>query len=416
MRAFAALKPKIRFGFGWPWTRSGDLRLVLPFKRSWPAIIIMGAFCAVFCIPLFTVGGSTEFSGDGSLFDLLGNLFGASWLLGWSTGVAILGLIFLALLLGREVVIARLGTFIYRMEILAVGISAECDAAEMKNLRTGRPDEGAGTSWRGPHLVFDYKGESVEFASHIEGPAATDILTQIRAALITTVLDGPASDDAAVVAPVEASEPPHREASKPGGPPVTFTSPSTLALIFANLIPLAGAAFLGWDMGKIMILYWAESAIIGVFNLLKMAVIAKWVVVFAGPFFVGHYGGFMAIHLLFIYGFFMQNPNAGGGIPVSQVAGDFLILWPALVALFLSHALSFYLNFIGRGEYLDGTLQKQMGEPYKRIVVMHMTIIFGGFLAMALGSPLPALMLLIVLKISADARAHVRERSAKRGL
>lgn len=82
----------------------------------------------------------------------------------------------------------------------------------------------------------------------------------------------------------------------------------------------------------------------------------------------------------------------------------------------MSHAISFYVNFIGRREYLDGTLQKLMGEPYKRIMVMHVTIIFGGFLAMALGSPLPALMLLIVLKIGADARAHVRERSEKSGL
>ena len=194
---------------------------------------------------------------------------------------------------------------------------------------------------------------------------------------------------------------------------MSYDSPSTLALIAANLVPLAGAYFLGWDMGKIMILYWAESAIIGVFNLLKMAVIAKWAVVLAGPFFVGHYGGFMAVHLMFIYGFFIQNPHEGGSIPLSQVAGDFFILWPALVALFLSHALSFYLNFIGRREYLDGSLQKQMGEPYKRIVVMHVTIIFGGFVALVLGSPLPALMLLIVLKIAADARAHVHERRVK---
>ena len=245
---------------------------------------------------------------------------------GWSTGVAILGLIFLALLLGREVVIVRPGTFTYRMEILGLGISAECDAAEMKNLRTGNPDEEAGTSWRGPHLAFDYKGESVEFGSHIEDPAATDLLIQIRETLITTIVDGPISDDAAVVAPVEADKPSQRETPKAGAEPVTLTSPSTLALIFANLVPLAGAAFLGWDMGKIMILYWAESAIIGVFNLLKMAVIVKWLIVFAGPFFVGHYGGFMAIHLLFIYGFFIQDLKGSGGIPVSQVASDFLVL------------------------------------------------------------------------------------------
>ena len=77
----------------------------------------------------------------------------------------------------------------------------------------------------------------------------------------------------------------------------------------------------------------------------------------------------------------------------------------------MSHALSFYLNFIGRREYAGRQIARQMGEPYKRIMVMHVTIIFGGFLVMALDSALPALMLLIVLKIAADVRAHVRERA-----
>ncbi len=419
MRAFASLKPKIRFGFGRPWARPGELRLVFPFKRSWAGLIFMGAFVAVFCIPLFSVGAQTDFGDGGNLFDLVGNLFGAFWLLGWATGVAILVLVFLAMLLGREVVIARPGAFVYRMEILGLGISAECDAAEMRNLRAAEPDDDAGTSWRGPHLAFDYKGDSVEFGSNIEEPAASDLMNRLQEALRAAIRDGPTTEVTASDLPVEANEPFQLEPSQPARRPVTLTSPSTLALIFANLVPLAGAAFLGWDMGKIMILYWAESAIIGVFNLLKMAVIAKWLVVFAGPFFVGHYGGFMAVHLLFIYGFFIKGVdgmNEGGGIPLSEVAGDFLVLWPALVALFLSHALSFYLNFIGRREYLDGTLQKQMGEPYKRIIVMHMTIIIGAFFVLAFKSAVPALMLLIALKISADARAHVRERSGERGV
>ena len=40
---------------------------------------------------------------------------------------------------------------------------------------------------------------------------------------------------------------------------------------------------------------------------------------------------------------------------------------------------------------------------------MHVTIIFGGILVLALGSPLPALVLLIALKIAADVRGHLRE-------
>ena len=36
--------------------------------------------------------------------------------------------------------------------------------------------------------------------------------------------------------------------------PLTLSSPSTLTLIVANLVPLFGAVFLGWDLGIVMVL------------------------------------------------------------------------------------------------------------------------------------------------------------------
>ena len=50
-----------------------------------------------------------------------------------------------------------------------------------------------------------------------------------------------------------------------------------------------------------------------------------------------------------------------------------------------------------------------MTAPYKRIVILHLTIIFGGGLAMMVKSTAPALVILIVLKIIADLHAHRRE-------
>ena len=51
-----------------------------------------------------------------------------------------------------------------------------------------------------------------------------------------------------------------------------------------------------------------------------------------------------------------------------------------------------------------------MMTPYKRILVLHITIIIGGGLAQMLGSPLPALLVLIVGKTLLDLREHNRER------
>ena len=56
-----------------------------------------------------------------------------------------------------------------------------------------------------------------------------------------------------------------------------------------------------------------------------------------------------------------------------------------------------------------------MGEPYARIVFMHLALIFGGFLTLLLGSPTPVLLLVIGAKIWFDLRAHLRQRRPKEG-
>jgi hypothetical protein len=191
-------------------------------------------------------------------------------------------------------------------------------------------------------------------------------------------------------------------------------SPSGLALLGANLVPLAGVLLLDWRLGDVMTLFWAENAVIGFYNLLKLAVVARAAIVFVGPFFLGHYGGFMAGHFLFIYYLFVRGIQATGpeAGPLAALSDLFVPLWPALLALFVSHGISFAVNFLGQREYRGRKAADQMSEPYKRIIVMHLTIIFGGWLIMLLRSPVPALILLIALKTIVDLRAHRREHRA----
>ena len=73
---------------------------------------------------------------------------------------------------------------------------------------------------------------------------------------------------------------------------------------------------------------------------------------------------------------------------------------------------SYFSNFIGKREYQGRSINQQMGEPYKRIVIMHVTIIIGGFLAMALNSTMPVLLLLIAIKLTSDIRSHVKEHQS----
>ena len=59
----------------------------------------------------------------------------------------------------------------------------------------------------------------------------------------------------------------------------------------------------------------------------------------------------------------------------------------ALLALFISHGVSFVTNYLLKGEYKKEKVNSLMGRPYARIVVLHVAIIFGGFLTMALNLP-----------------------------
>ena len=80
-----------------------------------------------------------------------------------------------------------------------------------------------------------------------------------------------------------------------------------------------------------------------------------------------------------------------------------------LIGLFISHGLSYRLNYIGRGEYLRTTVARQMFAPYGRLVVLHVTIIFGAVLIGVTGAPAAAIVVLVLLKIALDLGLHLAE-------
>jgi hypothetical protein len=193
--------------------------------------------------------------------------------------------------------------------------------------------------------------------------------------------------------------------------PVKLWSLSTLALIGVNLVPIFGALFLGWNLGMVMLLYWAESGVVGFYNLCKMAVIGRWQALSKGPLFVVHFGAFMFAHFVFLYVLFIAGPEAAfSGDPFTDVAALFRSVWPAIVGLFVSHGISFFSNFLGRREYEGRTIGRQMSEPYQRIMFMQLVLIFGGGITMILGDSRPVLMGAICFKVVFDVRAHLKER------
>ncbi len=229
---------------------------------------------------------------------------------------------------------------------------------------------------------------------------------------------------------------------------------AVVALLAANAIPIIGVLFFGWSLMTILVLYWLENGIVGLWNIPRMLLArgpetvapgASSAVLSTGcqrllliPFFAIHYGIFWLGHgffLMLLPGFAMFGgafdqstvpvPPLPDGFPLvlvegpTQVGGFGTVDPRALVfgglAMFISHGVSFFQNYLGRGEYLRTTPTRQMGAVYGRVMVLHATILLGGFAIAALGAPIWVLVILVIGKTLLDLGFHARAHSSAPG-
>jgi hypothetical protein len=196
--------------------------------------------------------------------------------------------------------------------------------------------------------------------------------------------------------------------------------PSVIALILANLIPLYGVIFWNWDLLTLMMAYWLETGVIGFWTILHLGLAVRWLALFTVPFFVVHFGGFMFGHLLFLWTLFADDADkkANQIEDMLHLVPEFLMrnwLWVALIALFVSHGVSFVINVLmpwWRGRLEQSTRGDVMMSPYGRIVIMHITLIIGAGLVAYFGTKTAAFVLLIALKLLVDVPIHVRKNFA----
>lgn len=217
--------------------------------------------------------------------------------------------------------------------------------------------------------------------------------------------------------------------------------PSAIVLFGVNLIPIVGVVLFDWRVYDILILYWVENLVIGVVNVLRMAVckdgiglhgfqpvidaapvehkrafrrINKGARFFMIPFFILHYGMFCFGHLSAIQAIFGDYEGHRSlqdiffGMPISEAVAS--PLWIGIAAITISHLFSFFSNFIGAGEYQRTSLAQLMQRPYGRVIALHIAIIAGGALVQFLGAPVIMLIVLVVVKTAMDLKLHSNER------
>jgi hypothetical protein len=233
-------------------------------------------------------------------------------------------------------------------------------------------------------------------------------------------------------------------------------------------MPLLGVGLLGWELGTLLFAYWLESAVVGFFNVVKMAqaegpdvrgapqestapteedlrrleelrraarsqsglmgrvlrevqdaaearVAERAGATAEGPSAVPLSStlakvpliGFFLVH----YGIFM-TVHGVFLYTFFRVPRLALVQWLlTTLLLFTSHGVSYLVYFLGRGEYRAISPSQQMARPYGRILLMHITIILGGVLLQTLHAPPALLVLLVALKIAIDLILHFRSHA-----
>jgi hypothetical protein len=387
---------------------AGGIALELPSQRHWIAGLVLGVFFLIFAAVEVGMIAKIGLHKANDVFSLMMMLFDVFWLLGWSVGVFILGGLTVLFLFYRQSARIEGARLVHVPRLGPLRIVCEYDLAKMSNLRLEEAKGGEQVRVR-----FDYGGRTAKLGDAMTREDAQRVLEKLKSAL-------PPSAREVTTSTPHLNPPPQggrTQVQKSGLLPLEGGGPgwgwSSLALIGANLLPLGGVLVFDWDLGHVMMLYWAESAIVGFYTALRLCVVAKLAALAVVPFFVGHFGGFMAAHFVFVYGFFIRGFDGMDRGALEGLREIFEPVWPALVALAVSHGISFFVNFLGRREYVGEAIAPVMMTPYRRILVMHLTIIFGGWLVLLLDTPTPALALLVALKTAVDLRAHRREHSPK---
>jgi hypothetical protein len=110
------------------------------------------------------------------------------------------------------------------------------------------------------------------------------------------------------------------------------------------------------------------------------------------PFFALHYGIFTFGHGFFVFVLFYKSSGRFWEETIRLLG---MII--AVAVLFISHGISYIHNYLGKREYVSANLFKLMFNPYRRVVVMHITVMAGALLIIAIDSPSSTAAMLVVL-------------------
>lgn len=199
-----------------------------------------------------------------------------------------------------------------------------------------------------------------------------------------------------------------------------LTNPTFYPLIGHNLFPIFGVLYFGWHAEVIILLFIAETIIIGLVNVPKMLIARGEMTTndnkselpsFAGKlfmagFFFVHYNIFNYAQITIIASNVIPksfvNPSEGTIFSFFNFLFDSKEIIAALLIILGVHLFNFFNDFIIKEEYKTTSPLFLMFFPYLRIFVQQFVGIFGGMLILLLNLPIVMLILLQLLKLASE--------------
>ncbi|MCC4212876.1 DUF6498-containing protein [Leeuwenhoekiella parthenopeia] len=188
-------------------------------------------------------------------------------------------------------------------------------------------------------------------------------------------------------------------------------------MVFVNALFLLVLLSVGFVSPLTVVMaYFVESIIIGIFNVLKMG----WCVRHTNKqdggglgnysiliFFVFHYGFFIAIQSIFAFTFFEIEGSSffTDGFALLKNYKALLRLegmWLLIASIVFTNLLAFVMNFLAEKRYTEFTANELMSKPYLRIFVQQFVVILSGFFLVFLKAGMIAAVLLILFRLALD--------------
>lgn len=228
-----------------------------------------------------------------------------------------------------------------------------------------------------------------------------------------------------------------------------WSSLSLIALVVANMIPILGVLFLGWDVLVIVGLFWGESVIIGLLTILRIIFASPRRVktkhkLIGIPIFSWFFGWFISGIGVAIIFFLVVFPNEflkDESLTQPMPEEDFFkVHWPGPLLLFqlgiesgrimyyampqtailaffiltIRHGLSFITDYFLKGGRNNTDLNALTKEPIARIITLHFSMMIAGFLIIIFKPHMVILACLVTLKCLIEANLYFRKQFGRK--